>query len=1079
MSKFFIERPILANVIAIITILLGAVCLYNLPVAQYPLIVPPTIQVVTTYTGANAETVADTVGIPIEQAVNGVENSIYMQSTSGSDGSYTLTVTFGIGTDLHVSLALVQNAVNSALPQLPQAVRSQGVTVKKVSTNILLIESLYSDDERFSETFLTNYAIINLQNPLARLPGVGQITVFGAGPYSMRVWLDPMKLKAFGLTTNDVERAIQKQNLQVVAGQIGGAPAPGNQMFQFTINALGRLSDATEFENIILKSKPPADVLKQLEDPSKASPTAELVRIRDVGRVDLNQQIYTVFSGLSGKKTAHVAIFALPDANALAVANESRQLMAQMSKVFPQGLKFETLYDTTLFINQSINAVYMTLIEAGFLVLLVIILFLQNFRAMLVPATTVPVTIIGAFAAMAALGFTVNLMTLFALILAIGIVVDDAIVIVENASHYIEQGLSPKDAAIKAMGELTGPVLGITLVLTSVFLPASFLPGITGQMFRQFALVIASTAIISALNALTLKPTQCALYLRPIPKDKKVNWFFRGFNLGFAVVEQHYMRMVGWMVSRPRQMALVFAVIVGLGAAAFAVYPTALMPLEDQGYCIVIAQLPAGSSQPRVRELAANVDSVLRGVAGFKGWVTIGGYSAMDSAKMSNVITTFVVFDDWGKRPKDFTLIGTIQKLRQKFRVLGNAQFNVMPPTPIPGLGNAFGFQMEVEDRSSLGLGELQKAAQQILSRAKAKPGFLWNAFTTFSDNSPQVYVDIDRTKAKSLGVTLNDVFQTLQAYLGSSYVNLFNKFNQSFQVRIQADADYRLTARDVGQLYVKNEDQQMVPLGGIASVHRALGTDLVTRYNLYPAATITGVQMPRYSSGQALTTMEDFAHQVLPPGMDYEWTGLSYQEKLLGTQAYMIFALSITLVFLVLAAQYESWTDPAVVILIVPMALVGIITALFLRRLPDDLYTQIGLVLMIALAAKNAILIVEFARELRQGGMSPAEAALEAARRRFRPIIMTSIAFILGVVPLATAEGAGAASQQSLGTVVFGGMIASTVLAIPFVPVFYVLIHGAEERHVEAGAKVPVSQPPTLRDRLVSRLESFSSRAE
>ncbi len=1061
MSKFFIERPILANVIAIVTMLLGVVCLYNLPVAQYPQIVPPTIQVSTNYTGANAETVADTVGIPIEQAVNGVEGSIYMQSTSGSDGSYTLTVTFAIGTDLNTSLALVQNAVNAALPQLPESVRSQGVNVRKVSTNILLIESLYSDDDRFSETFLSNYAIINLQNPLARLPGVGQIQIFGAGPYSMRVWLDPMKLKSYGLTAVDVEKAIRSQNTQVAAGQIGGPPAQGNQVFQFTINALGRLSDVKEFEDIVIKSEPASTLAQQLRDPSKTLPSPLLVRIRDVGRVELSQQVYSVFSGLNGKKTAHVAVFALPDANALQVAKETRQLMRQMSRVFPPGLKYTTLYDTTLFINQSINAVYVTLIEAGVLVLLVIIVFLQNFRAMLVPATTVPVTIIGAFAAMALLGFTVNLMTLFALILAIGIVVDDAIVIVENASHYIEQGLTPKDAAIKAMSELTGPVLGITLVLTSVFLPASFLPGITGQMFRQFALVIASTAIISAMNALTLKPTQCALYLRPVDPNRTVNWFYRGFNRGFAVVEKHYAGLVRWMTERPWKMAAIFAVVVGLGAAAFAVYPTALMPLEDQGYCIVIAQLPSGASQPRVRQLAADIDGVLRGVKGLKGWVTIGGYSGMDSAKMSNVITAFVVFDEWGNRPKGFTMPGVIVELQKKLRAVSNAQFNVLPPTPIPGLGNAFGFQMEIEDRSSMGLAELQKAVQQILGRARSEPGFLRIGFTTFSANSPQVYVDIDRDKVKSLGVTLNDVFKTLQAYLGSSYVNLFNKFNQSFQVRVQAEADFRRLASDVPNLYVMNQDGQMVPLGAMVKVRPALGTELVTRYNLYPAATLTGVQMPRYSSGQALGMMEDFARQILPRGMDFEWTGLSYQEKLIGNQAYMIFALSITLVFLVLAAQYESWTDPAVVILIVPMALVGIVTALFIRKLPDDLYTQIGLVLMIALAAKNAILIVEFARELKAEGMSAADAAVEAARRRFRPIIMTSIAFILGVFPLVTADGAGAASQQSLGTVVFGGMIASTLLAIPFVPVFYVLIHRLSERPgvvpAKAHARVPL----------------------
>jgi hydrophobic/amphiphilic exporter-1 (mainly G- bacteria), HAE1 family len=1057
MSKFFIERPILANVIAIITILLGAVCLYNLPVAQYPQIVPPTIQVSTNYAGASAETVANTIGIPIEQGVNGVENSIYMQSTSGSDGSYTLTVTFAIGTDLDVAVALVQNAVNSALPQLPQQVRSQGVNVKKVSTNILLIESLYSDDDRFNETFLSNYAIINLQRPIARLPGVGQITVFGAGPYSMRVWLDPDKLKAYGLTVLDVENAIKHQNIQVAAGQIGGPPAPSNQVFQFTVNTLGRATDVEQFENIIVKARPPATEASQTLKATETNQTAAIVRIKDVAKVELSQQQYTIFSGLSGKKTAHIAVFALPGANALQVADEIRSLMAEMSKTFPAGLKYTTLYDTTLFINQSVHAVYQTLIEAGILVLIVIMLFLQNFRAMLVPATTVPVTIIGAFAAMALLGFTVNLMTLFALILSIGIVVDDAIVIVENTSRYIEQGLTPKDAAIKAMGELTGPVLGITLVLTAVFLPASFLPGITGQMFRQFALVIAATAIISAINALTLKPTQCALYLRPVPKDRPVNWFYRGFNRIYGAVEKRYIGVVSWMVQRPRTMVSIFFIIVGLAGAAFAIYPTALVPLEDQGYCIVTARLPAGASQPRVRQLATDIDAVLKGIPGIKGWVTIGGYSALDSAKLANVVTAFVMYQDWEQRPPGFSQANLLPELQKKLLSIRNAQVAVLPPSPIPGLGNAFGFQMVIEDRAGAGLSELQKAVQQVLGAAQNRPGFLRIGFTTFSANSPQLYLDIDRTMAKSLGVNVNDVSQTLQTYLGSTYVNLFNKFNQSFQVRVQAEADHRRQLEDIGKLSVANQSGQIVPLGSLLDVRRVLGSELITRYNLYPAATITGVPMPRFSSGEALSFMEQTAAKILPQGMDYEWTGLSYQEKLIGSQAYFIFALSVTLVFLVLAAQYESWTDPAAVILTVPMALVGIVIALAVRRFPNDLYTQIGLVLMIALAAKNAILIVEFARELKVEGMSSVDAAVEATRRRFRPILMTSIAFILGVVPLLTATGAGSASQQSLGTVVFGGMIASTLLAIPFVPVFYIMMQRVSER---LGNRAPLGKP-------------------
>jgi len=1041
MSKFFIERPILSNVIAIVTILLGVVCLYNLPIAQYPEIVPPTIQVTCSYAGASAEVVASTIGIPIEAAVNGMENSIYMQSTSGSDGSYTLTVTFAVGTNLSTSLALVQNAVNAALPKLPQEVQAQGVNVKKVSTNILLIESLYSDDNRFSDTFLANYAIINLQNPLARLPGVGQISVLGAGPYSMRVWLDPDKLKAYGLTVLDVQRAVQAQNIQVASGQIGGPPTSRNQIFQFTVTALGRLSKVAQFEDIIVKSQPPPSLARQVQDTSVAGETSALVRIRDIAKVELSQQVYTIFSVLNGKKAAHIAVYALPGANALAVATETRALMAQMARKFPQGLKYTTLYDTTLFINQSIGAVYQALIEAGILVLLVIILFLQNFRAMLVPATTVPVTIIGAFAAMALLGFSVNLMTLFALILAIGIVVDDAIVIVENASHYIETGLTPKDAAIKAMSELTGPVLGITLVLTSVFIPASCLPGITGQMFRQFALVIAATAIISALNALTLKPTQCAQYLRARPKDHKVNWFFRGFNAVYQAVENAYIGLVSRMAHHPWTMAGIFLVVVGTAGYVFAHYPTTLLPLEDQGYCIVFARLAQGAAQPRVHEVANTINQVLGQTKGIKGWVTIGGYSALDTAKLSNVITVFVVYDDWDKRPPGFSQMGLIGELSKRFDTVHEARFAVLPPSPIPGLGNAFGFQMMVEDRRGLGLRELQKGMLAILDAAEKKPGFLRTGFTTFSDSSPQLYLDINRTMVNSLGVSTNDVFQTLQTYLGSTYINLFNQFNQSFQVRTQAGADYRSQLQNISNLYVTNKNGQMVPLGAMLDVRRVLGSELVTRYNLYPAASITGIANPGYSSGQAMEIMGKFADEILPAGMDYEWTGLSYQELLVGKQAYFIFALSITLVFLVLAGQYESWIDPAAVILTVPMALVGIVAALALRRFPADLYTQIGLVLMIALAAKNAILIVEFARELKAGGMSATDAAVEATRRRFRPIVMTSIAFILGVVPLATAKGAGAASQQSLGTVVLGGMIASTLLAIPFVPVFYIIM--------------------------------------
>jgi len=1034
-SRFFIERPIFANVIALVTIILGMVCFYNLPVAQYPPIVPPTIQVSTRYPGASAQVVAATVGIPIEQAVNGVEGSIYMSSTSASDGSYTLTITFEVGTNLNTAVALVQNLVASANAQLPNGVQQQGLTVKKVSTDILLVVSLYSEEDKFDDSFLSNYAVINLQNPLARLPGVGQIKVVGAGPYSMRVWLDPNKLHDYSLTTLDVVAAIQGQNVQVVAGQLGGPPVPPEQTFQFTVNALGRLADVEQFENIIIKSA--------------RAESAQIVRIRDVARVELSQQSYSNFAGMSGHKAAQILTYALPGANALEVAEEVRQAMAEMSKDFPPGLTYKTHYDTTKFVEQAIHDVYTTLFEAGILVLIVIVVFLQNWRATLVPATTVPVTIVGAFAAMMLLGFGINLMTLFALILSIGIVVDDAIVIVENASYHIEQGLPPKEATIKAMGEMTGPVMGITLVLTAVFLPAAFLPGITGQLFRQFALVIASTAVISAINALTLKPAQCALWLRP-HEEKRPNLFYRGFNRVYGVMEAAYISLVSRMVHHPKLMLLVFIAIIVISGLRFAYHPTGFLPTDDQGYAMIIARLPDAASQPRVVAATQEVSAVLKRTKGLKAWVTIGGFSILDAANVSNMFTIFIVYDDWDKRGAALSQDRIIANLRRDLAAIEDAAVFVAVPAPIRGLGQSGGFQIMIEDRQSLGLAELQKAVTEVINAGSAQSG-LRNLATTFSARSPQLYLDIDRVKAQSLQIPMSNVFDTLQAYLGSSFVNLFNKFNQVFQVYVQADAPYRLQPEDVRNLYVRNVRDEMVPLGALLQVHRSLGSELVTRYNLYPAAQIFGTAAPGFSTGQALNLMEQVAQNTLPRGMSYDWTATAYQEKKVGPQAYFIYALSITLVFMVLAALYESWTSPAAVILVVPMALVGVLLALMIRGFDNNLYTQVGLVLMIALASKNAILIVEYARDLHHQGLSITAAAIEATRRRFRPIVMTSFAFILGVVPLLTAGGAGAASQQAIGTVVFGGMLSSTLLAIPFVPVFFVLMQTLSEKRLQA----------------------------
>ena len=1030
-SKFFIERPILANVLAVITIIVGMVSYYHLPVEQYPPIVPPTIQISTRYPGASASVVADTIGVPLEQAVNGVEKSIYMSSTSGSDGTYTLTVTFDVGTDLDKSLTLVQNLVNTALSQLPGDVTPQGVTVRKVSTNILMVVSLYSDGNKFDEAFLSNYGIINMQYPLSRLSGIGQVRVFGAGPYSMRVWLDPDRLKQFNLTTTDVLAVIRDQNVQVVTGQLGAPPVPHDQAFQFTINSLGRLSDVDQFENIIVRNDP--------------GPAAQIVRLRDVARIDLGQQSFSNFASIGGLNSAQVVVFALPDANAIAVANQVYKAVAEMSKDFPEGMKYTIRYDTTTFVRGAIAAVYNTLFIAGILVLIVIMVFLQSFRALLVPATTVPVTIIGAFGAMIALGFTVNLMTLFALVLSIGIVVDDAIVIVENSAYYIDKGLTPKDAAIRAMNELTGPVMGITMALISVFLPAAFLPGITGQIFRQFALVIAATSVISAINALTLKPTQCALWLKP-RQEKKQNWFFRGFNRAYEAMKAPYMALVRWMVRRTALMVAVFFTVIAIAGFMFVNRPTGFVPTEDQGYAVLFARMPDGAAQPRSRAVSEKIAEVLKKTKGIEAWVTIGGYSFLDGANVSTINSTFIIYEDWSKRGSALSQEKIIPELNRELSAIQDADIYVLIPPPIRGLGQAGGFQMMVEDRKSLGLEELQKATYELVHAGNSEQS-LRGLASTFNVSSPQLYLDIDRTKAQSFQVPMNNVFETLRGYLGSAFANLFNKFNQVYQVYIQANDRQRVKPEDIRNLYTRNTQGDMVPLGSLLEVKHTQGSELITRYNLYPAAAIFGSAAPGFSSGQALTLMEQVADRVLPPGTGYDWTATSYQEKRVGKQAYFIYALSVGLVFMVLAALYESWTSPAAVILVVPMALVGVLLALIIRGFESNLYTQIGLVLMIALASKNAILIVEFARDIHKEGASAEEAAIEATSRRFRPIVMTSFAFILGVAPLLVASGAGAASQQAIGTVVFGGMIASTLLAIPFVPVFYVATQWLSER--------------------------------
>jgi HAE1 family hydrophobic/amphiphilic exporter-1 len=1044
-SKFFIERPVLSNVIAILMILIGGVALFSLAVAQYPDVVPPTVQVTTRYPGASAKTVIDTVALPIEQQVNGVEDMLYMQSYSGSDGTYTLTVTFKIGTDLNFAQVLVQNRVASALSQLPQSVQNQGVTVQKKSTAILLFVTLTSPNATYDSLFLSNYATINIRDELSRLPGVGNVTVFGAGQYSMRVWLDPNKLQVRGLVPQDVIQAIQQQSQQVTAGQVGMPPTPAGQAFQYTLNVNGRLDDASQFEEIIVKTGNNGDV----------------TRVRDVGRVELGAQTYSQVFSLNKKPATGIGVFQSPGANALQVEKAVEKKMAELAVQFPQDVKYDTPFDTTKFVAASINEVYKTLIEAGLLVLVVILVFLQDWRAMLVPATTVPVTIIGAFAAMAALGFTINLSTLFAIVLAIGIVVDDAIVVVEGAAHNIEKGMSSHDAAIKAMDELFAPIIGITLVLISVFLPASFLPGLTGRMYAQFALVIAATALLSAINAATLKPTQCALWLRPSVPPEQRNWFYRGFNSVYNRLERGYAGLIGRMVAHSNLSVILALILIGVGGYGLSRVPTGFIPIEDQGYLLVAVQLPDGAALDRTQHVLDQVSEIAGKTPGVEQVVSIAGISALDaSSSLANAGVAYLILKEWSERGPDQDLRSLFVGLNQKMTAIEEARILVIPPPPIQGIGNAAGFAMQVQLRDgNADFGKLQAVTGAVVANAQTQSA-LQRVSSPFRSQVPQLDVDVDRIKTQTLHITTDQVFSMLASYLGSSYVNQFTKFGRTFQVYTQADSQFRLTPRAIDNLMVRNQQGDMVPLGTLATITPSVGPSLISLYNLYPSATIIGLPSQGYSSGQSMALMEEIAAKTLPPGTGFEWTAMSYQEKAVGNQIYYVFGLAMLLVYLVLAGQYESWYAPIAVILAVPLSLLGPMAVLTALRIDNNLYTQIGLILLIALSAKNAILIVEVALELHGRDHKPLlEAAVGAARARFRPILMTSFAFILGVLPLVVASGAGASARKSIGITVFSGMIASTCLAVLFVPTFFVVVQRFENWLAERKKKTSKAQ--------------------
>jgi HAE1 family hydrophobic/amphiphilic exporter-1 len=1033
-AKFFIERPVLANVIALVTMLLGGVAMVNLPVAQYPPITPPTIQVTATYPGANAKTLVETVALPIEQQVNGVENMLYMQSTCTSDGHYTLIVTFKVGTDLDFAQVLVQNRVSAALAQLPQAVQAQGVVTKKKSTAILQIITLTSATDEYDALFLSNFATLQLHDKLVRLPGVSDVNVFGIGQYSMRIWLDPQMMLQRSLMPSDVINAIQQQNTWVAAGQVNMPPAEPGEDLQLTIDVKGDLSTAEQFENIIVNFNP--------------ANGGQVTRIRDIGRVELGAQTYSQFFKMNGKVAGGIAIFQLPEANALDTAKRVRTAMAELAKDFPKGLTYTIPFDTTVFVSASVNEVYHTLFEAGVLVLIVIVVFLQNWRATLVPATTVPVTIIGAFAAMAAMGFTINLLTLFAIVLAIGIVVDDAIVVVEGASQHLERGKTAKQASIDAMGELMGPIVGVTLVLMSVFIPPAFMPGITGQMYRQFALVIAATAFISAINAATLKPTQCALWLRQPDRSRRKNFFFRGFNSVYERLEKFYVRLVGRMVGRSGPMAVIGLLLIALAGWGLTRIPTGFIPTEDQGYAMVTVQLPDGASLERTEQVMDRLAKICQQNAAIERTIAIGGMSPLDNnASLANAGIIYLMFKDWSKRGKGEDLPSIYNDLSARLARFQDAKTMVLVPPPIQGLGLSGGFQMQVElANGTYEFARLQAVADEIVSQAKASP-VIRMALTPLRATVPQISINVNRTRAQTLGVNVGDVNNTVQTYLGSSFVNLFTRFGHNYLVYAQADAPYRLDSDNLKNYYVRGTSGQMVPLSAVANIEPVQGPSVITLYNLFPSATINGAANAQFSSGQALKTLENIANQVLPTGMTYEWTAMSYQEKLVGGSTYFIFALAILLVYFVLAGQYESWITPGAVILAVPLALLGTAGALLALGVANNLYVQIGLVLLIALSAKNAILIVEMARERRAAGKSIVDATVEAARVRFRPILMTSFTFILGVLPLLLASGAGASARKSLGLTVATGMLTSTCLAVLFVPAFYVVLQRWAER--------------------------------
>ena len=1031
--NFFIHRPIFASVIAIITVIAGSICIPILPVAQFPEIAPPTVQVTASYTGANAQTVEESVTAPIEQQVNGVEGMTYMYSNSASDGSSVLNVVFEIGYNLKIAAVDVQNQVATALPQLPEDVKKIGVTTKKQSTSMVLVVNIISPDESRNELFISNYSNINISDPLKRIEGVGDVNVFGARTYAMRFWLDPDKMASMQVTPTDVISAISNQNIQAAAGQIGSAPSPKGQVFTYTVTTKGRLESEEEFGDIILKTRPDGTI----------------VHLKDVAEVELGAQDYSAFSRLNGKPTTSIGIYQLPGANSMDLANEIKATMQDLAKRFPSGLDYKIAYDTTQFVSASIEEVIHTLFEAIGLVLIVVFIFLQSWRATLIPILTIPVSLVGTFALMAVLGFSINTLSLFGLVLAIGLVVDDAIVVVENVARNIEdKGLDRIKATEVAMSEVVGPVIATTLVLFAVFVPVGFMPGLSGQLYKQFALTICCSVGLSGINALTLSPALCGTILK-LDHSKK-NWFFRKFDQGFDWVKDKYVKMVRGCI---RFWYIVLIVFAGLALATyllFTIVPTGFVPDEDQGYFMVLIRTPEGSSLDRTDKVCRQVEDIVLKMEGISDTIMIGGYNMLLGVNDPSAATAFVILNDWSERKTEaLSVQGRIMEFygiaQQKISDGMTMPFNA---PPIMGLSTTGGFEFELQDVSGGELEDLAETADKFVRAAMQRPE-IGSLTSSFQINYPQFYVDLDRSKAKLLGVDVNDVFTTLQAYLGSIYVNDFNKFGRVYRVYIQAKDHYRADREDITEFYVRSSKGEMIPLSALVKIKQIRGPQSIKRYNLYRTSALNGMPADGYTSGQAIAAMEEVAAEVLPSDFTYEWTGTAYQEIKSGNVAPLIFSLAIVLVFLFLAAQYESWSMPFMILLAVPLAIMGALAFQWMRGLANDVYCQIGLVMLIGLAAKNAILIVEFAKNLRVTGKPVEEAAVLAAEERLRPILMTSFAFILGLMPLFLASGAGAASRHSLGTAVIGGMLASTTLSLLVVPVFYVVIERLRERGI------------------------------